>query len=234
MGEKIIALKRKEIIGGRNLVMYFERNDYEFLPGQYARITLLEPIYNDEEGNSRLFSIASSPTKDYLMFTTRAVPSAFNRNIQELPIGTSASISEPAGNTVLHNDPAIPAVFLIGGIGITPVRCMIEYIVDTGLPYQAYLFYSNPDAESMAFLDEFEKWAELCKNFKLYPTIDDISNKNWKYSFGYINKEIIIKNVPNVQEPIYYIVGPLAMVDAMEQILFEMNVKSEQIKLERF
>lgn len=234
MKEKIITLKKKEIIGGRNLVMYFERNDYEFLPGQYARITLLEPIYNDEEGNSRLFSIASSPTKDYLMFTTRAVPSAFNRNIQELPIGTSASISEPAGNTVLHKNPEIPAVFLIGGIGITPVRCMIEYIVDTGLPYQAYLFYSNPDAESMAFLDEFEKWAELYKNFKLYPTIDDVLNKNWKYSFGYINKEMIIKNVPDVQSPIYYIVGPLAMVDAMEQMLLEIKVKPQQIKLERF
>lgn len=234
MGEKIITLKKREIIGGRNLVMYFERKDYKFLPGQYAKITLLEPIHDDEEGNSRLFSIASSPTKDYLMFTTRAVQSAFNRNIQELPLDTPASISEPAGNTVLHNDPTIPAVFLIGGIGITPIRCMVEYIVDTGLPYQAHLFYSNPDAESMAFLNEFEKWAELYKNFKLYPTIDDISNKNWKYSFGYINKEMIIKNIPDVQKPIYYIVGPLAMVNAMEQILFEIGVKPEQIKLERF
>jgi ferredoxin-NADP reductase len=234
MEEKIIVLKDRKLVGGRNLVIYFERNGYEFLPGQYAKITLLEPIYNDEEGNSRLFSIASSPTKDYLMFTTRAVPSAFNRNIQELPIGSPASISEPAGNTVLHNDPAIPAVFLIGGIGITPVRCMVEYIVETGLPYQVYLFYSNPDAESMAFLDEFEEWARLYNNFHLYPTIDDRSNKNWKYSFGYINKEMIVKNVLNLQGSIYYIVGPVAMVNAMEQILLEIKIKPEQIKLERF
>jgi ferredoxin-NADP reductase len=234
MGEKIITLIKREITGNRNLVMYFDRNGYEFLPGQYARITLLEPIYNDEEGNSRLFSIASSPTKDYLMFTTRAIPSAFNRNIQELPIGTPASISEPGGNTVLHSEPSIPAVFLIGGIGITPVRCMVEYILEKGLPYQTYLFYSNPDAESMAFLEEFEKWAEEYKNFKLFPTIDDVSNKNWKYSFGYINKEMIIRNIPNVHEPIYYIVGPLSMVNAMEQILLEISVKPEQIKLERF
>lgn len=236
MPEKIITLKDRKLINEKTLAMWFDKKNsgYEFEPGQYAKITLLEPIYNDDEGNSRLFSISTSPTKDYLMFTTRALDSAFNKNILELPIGTKVSISEPGGNTVLHKDPSIPAVFLIGGIGITPVRCMVEYIVECGLHYEAYLFYSNPDAESMAFREDFEHWAKIYPDFKFIPTIDDRTNKDWKYHYGYINKDLILKYVKDIKAPIYYIVGPLIMVDAMERLLLGMGISNDKIKLERF
>lgn len=236
MSEKIITLKDRKLLNENTLAMWFDKkgSGFEFQPGQYARITLLEPIYNDADGNSRLFSISTSPTKDYLMFTTRALDTAFNKNILELPLGSKVSIGEPGGNTVLHKDPNTPAVFLIGGIGITPVRCMVEYIVESKLPYKAYLFYSNPNSKSMAFFGDFENWAEVYPDFKFIPTIDDTEDKDWKYNVGYINKELILKNIPDINKPIYYIVGPLAMVDAMEALLLEMGVKSENIKLERF
>jgi ferredoxin-NADP reductase len=236
MGNKIITLKDRKLINENTLAMWFDKKDsgFEFQPGQYAKITLLEPIYNDSEGNSRLFSISTSPTKDYLMFTTRALDTAFNKNILELPIGSKVSIGEPGGNTVLHIDASIPAVFLIGGIGITPVRCMVEYIVDSKLPYKAYLFYSNPDAKSMAFFDDFVNWAKVYANFKFIPTIDDTTDRDWKYDTGYINKELILKNIPDINKPIYYIVGPLVMVDAMEALLLDLGIGKENIKLDRF
>lgn len=236
MPEKVITLKDWKKINANSIAMWFDKADsgYKFEPGQYAQITLLDPIYNDDEGNSRLFSICSSPAKDYLMFTTRAYNSAFVKNIMELPVGSKVTIGEPGGNTVLHKDPSIPAVFLIGGIGITPVRCMVEYIVESNLPYKAHLFFSNPDSESMAFLGEFENWAKIYSDFKFIPTIDDRNDKNWKYNFGYINKDLILKNLADVKSPIYYIVGPPQMVDAMENILHELNVNQENIKLEKF
>jgi ferredoxin-NADP reductase len=236
MAEKIITLKDRKLINENTLAMWFDKkgSGFGFEPGQYAKITLLEPIYNDDEGNSRLFSISTSPTKDYLMFTTRALDSAFNKNILELPVGSKVSISEPGGNTVLHKNPGIPAVFLIGGIGITPVRCMVEYIVESNLPYEAYLFYSNPNAQSMAFFEDFENWAKVYPGFKFIPTIDDTTDKNWKYNFGYINKELLLKYIRDLNEPVYYIVGPLAMVDAMESLLLGLGVSKDKIKLERF
>jgi len=236
MEEKIITLKDRKLLNENTLAMWFDKkgSGFEFQPGQYAKITLLEPIYNDSEGNSRLFSISTSPTKDYLMFTTRALDTAFNKNILELPIGSKVSISEPGGNTVLHKDSSIPAVFLIGGIGITPVRCMVEYIVESKLPYKAYLFYSNPDAKSMAFFEDFVKWAKDNENFKFIPTIDDITDRDWKYDIGYVNKELILKNIPDINKPIYYIVGPLAMVDAMESLLLDLGISKEKIRLDRF
>jgi ferredoxin-NADP reductase len=236
MMEKIITLKDRKLLNENTLAMWFDKtgSGFEFEPGQYAKITLLEPIYSDSDGNSRLFSISTSPTKDFLMFTTRALDNAFNKNIMEMPLGAKVSISEPGGNTVLHKDSSVPAVFLIGGIGITPARCMVEYIVESKLPYKAYLFYSNPNAKSMAFFDDFENWARVHPAFKFIPTIDDTSDKDWKYNLGYINKELILKNIPDINKPIYYIVGPLAMVDAMEALLLDLGISKEKIKLERF
>ena len=236
MTEKIITLKDRKLINENTLAMWFDKTNsgYEYEPGQYAKITLLEPIHNDEEGNSRLFSICNSPVKNYLMFTTRALDNAFNKNILEMPIGAKVSIGKPGGNTVLHKDSSIPAVFIIGGIGITPARCMVEHIVENKLPYKAYLFYSNPNAGSMAFFEQFEKWTSEYPDFKFIPTIDDKTDKNWKYNFGYINKEMIYKNIPDITKPIYYIVGPLAMVEAMEKMLLEIGVTANKIKLEKF
>ena len=234
--KNIVTLKDRKVIQNNNIAMWFDRkgSDFSFEPGQYAKITLLEPVYNDKEGNSRLFSVASSPKKDYVMFTTRALDSAFNKNILEMPIGAKAEISGFGGNTVLHKDVTVPAVFLIGGIGITPVRCMVEYIVTEKLPYQAYLFYSNPDASSMAFFDEFERWAKEYDGFKFVPTIDDVNDKEWKYGFGYINRDLILRHIDDVTKPIYYLVGPTVMVEAMERLLLELNINSKNIKLEKF
>lgn len=236
MAEKIITLKDRKLINENTLAMWFDKrgSGFEFEPGQYAKITLLEPIHHDKDGNSRLFSICNSPLKDYLMFTTRALDNAFNKNILEMPLGAKVSISEPGGNTVLHRDSSIPAAFLIGGIGITPARCMVEHIVENNLPYEAYLFYSNPNAKSMAYFEDFENWARINPKFRFIPTIDDASDTDWKYDTGYINKELILKNIPDINKPIYYIVGPLAMVDAMEAILIDLGVSKEKIKLERF
>ncbi|HEY5535565.1 MAG TPA: FAD-dependent oxidoreductase [Ignavibacteria bacterium] len=237
MSEKIIYLKDRRLINEFSLAMWFDYKDsgFTFEPGQYARITLLEPIHHDAEGNSRIFSIASSPwNKETIMFTTRALDSAFNKNIQELPIGSKVSISEPGGNTVLHKDPAVPAVFIIGGIGITPVRCMVEYATESKLPYDMHLFYSNPAANTMAFFDDFLKWEKENPNFKFHPTIDDTSDKNWKYDFGYISEDMLKKHIKDFSKPVYYLVGPQVMVDAINDLLIKSGVKHENIKLERF
>ena len=237
MEEKIIFLKDRKLINDFTLAMWFDykNSGFTFEPGQYAKITLLEPIHIDDEGNSRLFSMASSPwNKETLMFTTRALDSAFNKNILELPLGSKASISEPGGNTVLHKDSSVPAVFIIGGIGITPVRCMVEYATESKQPYEMHLFYSNPVAKTMAFFDDFLKWEKENPHFKFHPTIDDKNDENWKFDFGYINKEMLKKHIKDFSKPIYYLVGPQMMVDIMNDVLLKNGVNPDKIKLERF
>ncbi|HPS63978.1 MAG TPA: FAD-dependent oxidoreductase [Ignavibacteria bacterium] len=236
MNDKIIYLKDRKYICKNTIGIWFEKRDteYDFIAGQYAEITLLDKIYSDKDGDARLFSIASAPGKNELMFATRAFDTAFNKNIMELPLGSRAKISEPGGNTPLHTDASKTAVFLIGGIGITPVRSMVEHIMAQNLPYKVYLFQSNPDKESMAFFDEFDKWSKENKNIKYIPAIDDINDNEWKFEKGYLSEDMIKKYLPEFGGSIFYIVGPTVLVDKMESILKKNNVPQENIKLERF
>ena len=46
--------------------------------------------------------------------------------LKDLPIGTEVTLDAPYGDYTLHKTTSTPAVFIIGGIGVTPVRSMIS------------------------------------------------------------------------------------------------------------
>lgn len=93
-----------------------------FTPGQFGDFTLTDPPYTDAKGNTRTFSFAGAPESDGIMIATRMRDSAFKRSLATLPIGTPVQLMGPMGSFTLHKDSGRPAVFLTGGIGITPVR----------------------------------------------------------------------------------------------------------------
>jgi ferredoxin-NADP reductase len=108
------------------------------------------------------------------MVTTRLRNTAFKRSLQEVPLGTEVKVEGPFGNLVLHNNASRPAVFLTGGIGITPVRCILVRAADQKLPHHIFLFYSNHRPEDAAFLDELEALQEKNPNFRMIATMTDM------------------------------------------------------------
>ena len=92
------------------------------------------------------------------MVATRMRDTAFKRALRAIPIGTSVKVSAPMGSFTLHRDSSKPAVFLAGGIGITPIRSIIGWATEERLPHNLYLFYSNRTPEEAAFADRFENW----------------------------------------------------------------------------
>ncbi len=93
--------------------------------GQSMDMTLVYPPETDSEGNTRAFSIASAPHEETLMVGTRMRDTAFKRVLETMPLGTAVKIEGPFGNLILHNNAARTAVFVSGGIGITPFRSML-------------------------------------------------------------------------------------------------------------
>ena len=115
-------LDRKEV-AERTVAFYFEKPPgFEYKAGQFADYTLLHPSETDSEGDIRGFTLTSAPYEPRLMATTRLRDTAFKRVLRDLPIGTELLLDAPYGSFTLHHNAARPAVFLAGGIGITPVR----------------------------------------------------------------------------------------------------------------
>ena len=79
----------------------------------------------------------------------------------------------PEGHFVLHQDYTKPAVFLSGGIGVTPFRSMVKYATDMQLPLRIIMFDSNRNRNNILFKGEFDEWANINKNLKIIYTISE-------------------------------------------------------------
>ena len=161
---------------------------------------------------------------------------AFKRNLKSIPLGTELTLDAPWGELTLHEDTTIPAVFLTGGIGITPVRSIVLQATRDKLPQKLVLFYSNHTPEDAAFLDELTAAQKANPNFTLVATMTKMENTStpWQGETGVINKAMLLKFIPDLTVPIYYVTGPPKMVAAMQKTLAEAGVKTANVRAEEF
>lgn len=235
-----MPLKERKAIADETMAFWLstEGTGFAFKPGQFVSIALENPPYTDEKGSKRTFTIASSPnTKGSIMIATRMRDSAFKKSIREAPLGTKVKVQGPMGSFTLHEDASRAAVFLAGGIGITPFRSIIEWATQEKLQQQITLFYSNKTPSAAAFIQELEDWAKQNRNFSFIPTITEAEAKEsrgWKYETGRIDEAMIRRRVKDLSAPIYYIAGPPQMVTALLALLQGMGISEQNIRHEEF
>lgn len=230
-----VKLLKKEEIAEETMAFHFEKpEDFVFKAGQFGDFTLLNPSETDEEGNTRGFSLAHAPYETDLMITTRLRDTAFKRVLRNLPIGTEIKLDAPYGSFVLHKTGTTPAVFLTGGIGITPVRSIIAQATKDKLPHKITLFYSNKTPKDTAFLNDLETFAKENPNFTFIPVMTRMVLSEWSGETGHITSDMLKKYVSDLISPIYYLSGPASMVATMRQILTEAQVNEDNIRTEEF
>ncbi|MBX3340923.1 MAG: FAD-dependent oxidoreductase, partial [Nitrospira sp.] len=116
-GFPVKLIERRLIAEGTMAFHFAKPSQFVFTPGQFVDLTLLQPSETDAAGNSRAFSIASAPHEDTIMVATRLRDTAFKRELQRMPIGSTVRMEGPFGKLVLHSDQTRPAVLVAGGIG---------------------------------------------------------------------------------------------------------------------
>ncbi|MBI4085258.1 MAG: FAD-dependent oxidoreductase [Candidatus Liptonbacteria bacterium] len=246
----IVKLSKREEIADGTVSFYFEKPaGFSHKAGQFLDITLINPPETDDEGNIRPFSMASAPHEPEIMIATRIRDTAFKRVLKSAPLGTEIQIEGPFGSFTLHNDSSRPAVFLIGGIGITPIRSIVLDVTNRKLPHKLFLFYSNRQQKDAAFFKELEELESKNDNYKFISTMTDIPAGEdlltgspsqvsgveiWEGERGYINAEMLKKHLGGLVGPIYYSAGPQAMVAAMRKTLNDAGVDDDYIRTEEF
>lgn len=231
----LLPLKDRKEVAKETMAFWFDTSgsDFSFKPGQYANFALPKASSSGED--SHVFSIASSPHhKDTLMIATRMRDTPFKSALKNIPLGTKVKVNRPAGRFFLHEESSKPAVFLAGGIGITPMLSMIEWATEKKSPHKIHLFYSNRSPQSTAFLEELLQWEKENPNFKLIATVTDLEGSPWKHEQGRVDEGMIRKYVSEIDRPIFYAVGPPGMVEAMDRLLQGMGIPTDRIRTEKF
>jgi len=209
---------------------------FDFIPGQSTDLTLLNPPETDSEGNIRTFSIASAPFEDQLIFATRMRDTAFKRSLKKMPLGTAVKMDAAMGSFTLHKNSAKPAVFLAGGIGITPFSSIVRQADHDHAPHKLYLFYSNRRPEDAPFLEVLQNLEKTNPNFRLIATMTDMSRskKTWNGETARIDQEMLSKYLNDLQRIIYYVAGPPVMVSGMRKMLVASDVDEDDIRTDEF
>ncbi len=179
-----------------------------------------------EGGSSRAFSIASILEEEVIQISMRISnnPSAFKKELLSLKLGDLLVMRGPIGSFSL-NHTMRHAVFIAGGIGITPFRALLQEAVK----YQKVnlvsidLLYSQ-DEELYVYKEE----------------IDAMAQSNPFINVQYINnKESLFREVAQVVEKYknngaYFISGAPIMIKSVKTLLIGQGIKKKLIKSDPF
>jgi len=203
-----------------------------FVPGQYMEWTLPHG-HSDNRGNRRYFTLASSPTEKDLRIAVKFnnPSSSFKKAMLK---NDQIAAGNRAGNFTLPNDKNENLVFMAGGIGITPFRSMIKYLLDKGEARDIILMYSNKFAGDVVFKDLFDQATTI--GLRTIYTITDTEKvpATWKGKVGRVDANMLINEIPDYKERKFYISGPHAMVEAFKATLKNIGIAKSKIKEDFF
>lgn len=184
-------------------------------PGDYVELAL--PTAG-AEGDKRWMSMASSPTEEELIFTTKIceAPTTFKQTLLGLGAGDKATCSPPMGNFNLPRESELPLLFVAAGVGITPYRSMLKYIEDKRDPRDIVLVYiARP--EEFIFGDVIE-----AAHIPLLQVSEKI-NFNW-----------IKKRVADASKRICYFAGPQPLCEELYTQAQASGLPLSQLRLDYF
>ncbi len=236
-GRYVMTLVSQEVDGEgiRNFIFTPDRK-VVFQPGQYLEWTLGHR-HVDSRGNRRYFTIASSPTESKVVLGIKFYdkPSSFKTRLLAMCPGDTIVASQLAGEFTLPKDPSKKLVFIAGGIGITPFRSMLQYLIDNNEKRSVVTVYSCNTAEEIAYSTVLQKAEKQlgCKSVITLTNKEKIS-PTWKGQCGYVTGEMIAKEIPDFRERMFYISGPHVMVESSKRVLQQLGISHSQIKTDFF
>lgn len=202
-----------------------------YTPGQ--AISVLFP----GDPKKRYYSLSSSPTEPgFIEITLKCEEgNPLTGIVQSLKRGDTLEIEGPFGGELSLPEPLTqPVCMVAAGTGVTPLRSMVKFLVDTSSPMDVWLLHSVKRQTDLLFREDFSQWAGINSWFHYIQTITQDFDDNWVNETGRINETLIKKHIP--EKPMTYLLcGPSEFVKDIEALLTrQLNVMPENIRKEKW
>jgi glycine betaine catabolism B len=188
---------------------------YRYEAGQYADIIIAHEN-PDDRGTGRVMTWSSSPDEKLLKFTFKYYSdkgSSYKRALVGMKPGDSVTIHESLGDLVLPMDPAIPLVWVAGGVGIASFIGMARFLTDHQEKRGITLHYAVSSEDDIIWQGLFNAYP---LNMKLYVS----SARRLKV------QDILDDTLP---ETLVYISGTEKLVEAMRNGLEAAGIPRSRI-----
>lgn len=232
------ALTRKIRIAANSVDFVFDINKkLTYRPGQYMEWTLPHDSI-DERGNRRYFTLASSPTESTLRLGVKIYEpsSSYKKAMLDMTSESTIVAAQVAGDFVLPRNKKRKLVFIAGGIGVTPFRSMVKYLVDRREARDIVMLYAANNVQDIAYKEVLEQARNELGIATTYVLAkpDPVQPLELNQRTGYVDRTAIQEMVKDYHERIFYISGTHQMVVAVQDALKKMGVSKSHIKVDYF
>ena len=229
-----LVLEERRLVAKDTYEFVFKKPyGFNFEAGQYLE-WMLPHKPTDKKGSRRYFTIASSPTEDKVRVAMKIMgtPSSYKKALGSLDVNQTVIGSQLAGDFLLPKNPEVKLGLIAGGIGVTPFRSHIKYMIDSDKQHDTVLYYCNSTREDIAYQDIFNEAAQTFP----FSLINVVAKESIPAPFetGYVTAEMIARRTPDFLERVWYVSGPPGMVSAYGTLLRDMGIPHNQIKKDFF
>lgn len=193
---------------------------FGYIPGQFVEFS----VFGEGEAP---FCISNSPTRNTITCSVKKMGKV-TQALHDLEVGDTVGIRGPLGNGFPLNDlKGKNLLFVAGGIGLAPLRSLINYCLDNRTDFKDITIVNGArTSKDLVYKDEYHVW-EKAKDTKLFLTVDN-PEENWTYMVGVVPK-ILEQIKPDCNESVAIICGPPVMIKFTLPVLLKLGFSPEAI-----
>ena len=199
------------------------QNSFKFKAGQFAEYS----VFGEGECT---FCIASSPTRPEYLECSFKLAGKTTSAMTKLNVGDTMGLRGPYGNSFpLEQMKGKNVVFIAGGIGLAPVRCIIWNVLDLRDQFKDITIICGArTVADLVYKNEIEDWKSM-SGIKTIVTVDPGGETpDWKGEVGFV-PTVVERVAPSGKDTIAILCGPPLMIRYTFPILEKLGFNEENI-----
>lgn len=201
---------------------------FQYHPGQFFILRLRD---GNGENIERSYSAANWDDSGVLEFVVRIEPHGqMSSMIDQLKEGDQIDIKGPFGRFGDVPADTKKLVLIAGGVGISPIRSMLQKTLSNGDEFPVQLFYGFRTGADFLFEEEIRTASEQDR-IDVIPAVSEADEK-WDGATGFIHESLEGKVFEPGEGVHAYICGPPPMVKAARQQLYDLGFERKAVHVE--
>ena len=210
----------------------------KYKPGQYVQ--LLSPQYEkSSEEVYRAYSISSDPADETAIeLIVRRVANGICTTylFDHLKEGDAVRINGPYGHFYLRDTEA-PIIFIAGGSGIAPIKCMLHHMQNNKNPRKAIFFFGVRSVKDLFLVEQMKAFEKNLASFTFVPVVSQPEPEaNWAGATGRVTdaSSTYLDGQPDAAQHEGYLCGSPGMIESSVQVLVKHGIPDDRIYFDKF